>query len=225
MVATPRRTRQGAVPGKRSDRSGSKLDTSVHVALITAAATIIAALITAGSVIVANSPSDPPTNRLFPKPSTPAELNSVTPRDTGCSANLLSQPWNLEATGGAAEDWIDFDPPFKPKETDGLEIAYNLHGLNAREGAGRNDSVIVLTQPNWYAVSLATLSTNKNGFNGEQTAYIPLTDFHELPNPQEDIEGNRPLTWGEDVSSIRARFWDFDHFRVAIISIRLCHDR
>jgi hypothetical protein len=75
----------------------------------------------------------------------------------------------------------------------------------AREGAGRNDSVIVLTQPNWYGVSLAALSANKNGFDGEQTAYISLTEFYELPNPQEGIEGNRSLTWGEGVSSIRAR--------------------
>ncbi|MGH8931328.1 MAG: hypothetical protein ACRDZO_12060 [Egibacteraceae bacterium] len=147
-----------------------------------------------------------------------------TPQVVDCEDNLLSGSWHLEAAGVAAEEWMDFDPPYKPEENDWLEITYDLHGLMAREGVARNDSVIVLTQPNWYGVSLATLSTNENGFDGKQTVYISVTEFHELPNSYEGIEGGRPLTWGKDVGSIRARFWDFDHFKIDITSIRICHE-
>jgi hypothetical protein len=115
MVATPRWTRQRAAPEGDNGRPASKLDTSVYVALIAAAATIIAALITAIATFIVSSPNGTVAQRPFSEPFTPAEPNSVTPKGTECSANLLSKPWRLEATGGAAEDWIDFDPPFKPQ--------------------------------------------------------------------------------------------------------------
>lgn len=217
MVATPRRTsRQGALE-RGNDRWGPGVYIPLVVALIGAIGTIVAALIT-------STPAPEPFP--VPVPDSATEIPAApSTQGVGCGDNLLAESWHLEATGGPAEAWIDFDPPYRPASNDGLRITYDLHGLRAREGGGRNDSVIVLTQPHWYGVSLATLSTNKNGFNGEQTAYIPLIDFHELPNAQEGIEGNRPLTWGKEVSSIRARFWDFDRFRVDIASIRFCRNR
>ncbi len=235
---TPRRTRQQAAPGGGDDRWGPQAYIPLAVAIIGAIGTIVAALITPApgfSEPVPMRVSESAPDGFFstrstgaPAVSSPTETfgpASPSIQGVGCGDNLLPEPWHLEATGRAAESWIDFNPPYKPTDTDGLLITYDLNGLRAREGTGRNDSVIALTQPNWYGVSLAALSTNMNGFDGEQTAYIPLIDFRELPNVLEDIEGNRPLTWGEDVSSIRARFWDFDRFGVDITSIRLCRRR
>lgn len=137
-----------------------------------------------------------------------------------CSDNLLSEPWHIEATNDAAEDWLDFEDQYILRGKDFLRVTYNLHGLVAQEGELKNDSTIVFTQPNWYGASL--FSYGQNGLDGYQTVNIPLSDFLELPNPDQSISGGKQLDRNDPVSSIRVRFWHRDHFVVDITSIAVC---
>ena len=137
-----------------------------------------------------------------------------------CTDNLISKSWHLEATADADEDWIDFSDRYTLQGKDVLRVTYDLHGLMAQEGTGKNNSAIVFNQPNWYGVSLVNYGTN--GLNGEQTVDIPISAFLELPDPGQNIVGGRQLDLTEPVSSIRARFWHQDHFTVDITAIYLC---
>jgi len=139
-----------------------------------------------------------------------------------CSDNILSSFWHLEANGEADEKWMDFPDDDILKGKYALRITYNLHGHKFQEGENKNDASVVLTQPNWYGVSLASGYYGENGLDGIQTVDIPLLDFVELPNAKEGIEGGQPLDLNEPVSSIRARFWHRGPFVVEITSISTC---
>lgn len=139
-----------------------------------------------------------------------------------CSDNLLAEPWHLEATNGADEKWLDFSDQYILKGKDLLRVTYNLHGLIAKMGDRKNDSVIVFNQPDWYGISLADPKYGTNGLDGDQTIDIPLSDFVELPNPDAGIVGGKPLDLDSPVSSIRARFWHNEHFNVDITYIAVC---
>jgi hypothetical protein len=139
-----------------------------------------------------------------------------------CSDNLLPVQWHLEAIDNADEASIDFSNQYILKGKYGLRITYNLHGLTAQIGDRKNDSVVVFTQPDWYGISLANPNYGTNGLDGEQTINVPLSDFVELPNPDLQIVGGKPLDFNAPVSSIRARFWHSGHFIVDIISIEVC---
>lgn len=137
-----------------------------------------------------------------------------------CTDNILTHIWHLEAESNAAEDWDDFSDKYILQNKDIIRITYDLNGLIAQEGTGKNDSTIVFTQPHWFGVSFVHYGVN--GFDGEQTIDIPLSEFLELPNPAQNITGGKPLDLNKPVSSIRARFWHQDHFSVEISAVYFC---
>lgn len=137
-----------------------------------------------------------------------------------CSENIFSHPWRLEASGVPDEDSKDFSDQYILKNMDILRVSYDLHGLVAQEGERKNDSVIVFNQPNWFGVSLSNYG--ENGLDGIQTVDIPIIDFRELPNPEQNILGGRHLDLTEPITSIRARFWHRDYFLVEIFEIQFC---
>jgi hypothetical protein len=191
-------------------------------------------------------PTDSPSETVAPSPaespiqatSVPTETDILTdvpvlatntsPATPGgnllCTDNLIAgSPWQLDGENDADEKWIDFDDQHILADKDAVQITYDLHGLMAQEGDGKNDSAIVFTQDNsWFGVSLANPKYGENGLNGPQTVVIPLADFLELPNPYQNIQGGDLLNLDDEVSSIRARFWHRDPFIVDITNIQLC---
>jgi hypothetical protein len=156
-------------------------------------------------------------------PTSPDLPTSTATASLACSANLLSHPWHLEATNDADEESEEIKDPNILKGRDTLRVTYNLHGLMAQEGVGKNDSAIIFNQPNWYVASLSNPKySGQNGLDREQTVNIPLSDFIGLPDTQAGIPGGKLLDLNKPVSAIRARFWHHDHFNVDITYIAVC---
>jgi hypothetical protein len=116
------------------------------------------------------------------------------------NVELLSQPWNLTGSAGAAEKYQEIDPNILVGK-DTLRVTYNLNGLKSLTG---DASALIIDQNGWNYVSLSNY-----GFNGattSQTVDIPLSNFGAL-NP------NLP------VGTLHTRFWYSGTFNVNITSI------
>jgi hypothetical protein len=164
----------------------------------------------------ANSPS--------PTSAPPIMPSTLVGRTVVCSANVLPQPWHLEAASGADEKFYDAlnQGAFQGKNS--VRVTYNLHGVVFGIGARRDESAIVLMQPNlptWYVVDLAQYGTN--GSNADQVVDIPLSDFIGLPDDPSHTPGGGHLDLAQPVTTVRARFWNTRHFIVDIISIQPCN--
>ena len=92
-------------------------------------------------------------------------------------------------------------------------------GSSTVRAAASDESAIIIDQPivqsQWHVASVSNYG--KNGFDGSQEIYIPLTDFHTLPDA-----GDIPLNPDEPVQGIHTRFWNANHFVVDITSIVAC---
>ena len=117
---------------------------------------------------------------------------------------------------GDAQMYQELDPNALNGKTM-LSITYDLHGLMVREGERKDELAIIFDQPNWFVVSLANYG--KNGFDGEQTAFIPLSDFIGLPDVPSGIDGGAHLNLTAPIGTLHTRFWRAEHFIVDITSI------
>jgi len=129
---------------------------------------------------------------------------------------LLSEHWRLEAENGDAQMYQELDPNVLQGKTM-LSVTYDLHGLMIREGERKDESAIIFDQPTWFVVSLANYG--KNGLDGEQTVFIPLSDFIGLPDVPSGVVGGAHLNLNISIGTLHTRFWRAEHFVVDITSI------
>ncbi len=140
--------------------------------------------------------------------STPAPVASVSP------GQLLARPWLLKMSDpqGARECYQNINPNVLQGRTT-LRVTYNLHGMHA---AGQDASALVIDQGSndscvnrpgcrWHYVSLSDYG--ENGYDGVQTANIPLSAFPglDLSQPPNGV--------------VHARFWASISFTIDIQSI------
>lgn len=138
--------------------------------------------------------------------------------DPSSAIELLTNPWHFEGENRDAQAY----QPLKRNVLQGktlLKITYDLHGSTFHEGERKDESAIIIDQPVeqpvWHVASVSNYG--KNGVDGTQEIYIPLTDFRTLPDA-----GNIPLNPDAPVREIHARFWNANHFVVDIMSIVAC---
>lgn len=117
---------------------------------------------------------------------------------------LLTNPWSLSGNNGAVEQYQSLDPNTLSGQTT-LAITYNLHGLTL---LGGDASAIIFEQPNgtWHYVSLSNYG--QNGYDGVQTANIPLSDFSDL-------------NLSKPVGIFHVRFWHSGSFTIDITAITI----
>lgn len=147
---------------------------------------------------------------------TPAPNTVVNSCNEINGTELLSEPWHLEAENGDAQMYQELDPNALEGKTM-LSVTYDLHGLMVREGERKDESAIIFDQPTWFVVSLANYG--ENGLDGEQTVFIPLSDFVGLPDVPSGIVGGAPLNLNASIGTLHTRFWRAEHFIVDITSI------
>jgi len=179
----------------------------------------VAQTLTAGPTPVVEQPTLVPTQPTEPTVSTAATTISISPAPSCSQVNgveLLLEPWHLEGDNGDAQAYQEIEPlVLQGKDT--LSITYNLHGLEIHEGERKDESAIILDQPNWYVISLANYG--QNGLDGEQTAIVPLSDFISLPDEPSGTPGGEALNLDEPVDMLHTRFWNNSKFAVDITSI------
>lgn len=134
---------------------------------------------------------------ISPVEPSPPEVAKVASSD----AELLPQPWNLNAQSDAVEKYQTIDKDIL-KGKDIMEIKYDLHGLCA---LGDDASAIIFDQNEWKYVSLSNYGQNCK--DGEQTITLSLSDFKNLNT-------NSPLT-----GTLHTRFWNNKPYNVEIKSI------
>lgn len=127
--------------------------------------------------------------------STPTQTPSVC-----VGTELLTQPWLLSGSNGAAELYQSIPSNALQGKTT-LRITYNLRGLNA---LGNDASAIIFDQNGWQYISLSNYG--QNGLNGVQTVDIPLSHFSVLDLSQ-------------PVGTLHTRFWHGSTYAVDITSI------
>ena len=160
-------------------------------------------------------------NNLQPTSSPNTSVDTPAPNSMVNSCNeiggteLLSEPWHLEAENEDAQMYQEVDPNILVGKTM-LSITYNLHGLEIGEGERKDKSAIIFDQPNWFVISLTNYGMN--GLDGEQTAFIPLSDFVGLPNSS-GISGGGSLNLNAPVGTLHTQFWRAEHFVVDITGI------
>ncbi|GAB1821035.1 hypothetical protein [Herbidospora sp. RD11066] len=140
--------------------------------------------------------------------------------DMKCTGNLIAKPWYLAGSNGAVERYQEFSDPLTLNGKRILRITYNLHGMWLNEGERKDESALILDQPNWFVVSLANYG--QNGSADRQTVDIPLTAFVGLPDAASQTEGGGRLDLNREVKVFHVRFWRQEQFAVDIESVQAC---
>jgi len=152
-----------------------------------------------------------PTNTATTIPSTIAKSCSDVK-----GSELLSEPWRLEGDNSGEEQYQEVEPNIL-QGNDTLLITYDLHGLTIHEGDRKDESAIIFDQPHWFVISLANYG--QNGLDGQQTVFVPLSDFIGLPDEPSGTPGGTLLNLDQPVDMLHARFWSGSHFVIDITSI------
>ena len=149
-----------------------------------------------------SSPTAPlPTNTTTPTPTSttgPAPTNTPLPN----SYTLLSYPEHIEATNGSdGLDWNKGNFTYL-NGRNRVRIVLDIHGMTL---LGGDASAFGFSQYNqWQYISLANYVVQ--GYNGDQTVDMPLSDFMNLNTSQ-------------PVGDAHLRFWAPNHFVVDVKSI------
>lgn len=188
--------------------SAEKINNAVEQTLTAVSpAVVIQAPIPSPTQIAEVMPTVIPTASPIREPQTCSEVNGI---------ELLSEPWHLEGDNGSSEAEQKIDPNMLQGKNR-LLVRYDLHGLEINEGGSKDESAIIFNQPNWYVVSLANYG--QNGLDGEQTIYVPLSDFISLPDAPSGLPGGEQLNQDKPVDMLHTRFWSSGHFAIDIFSI------
>lgn len=156
---------------------------------------------------------------------TPPSAGSLNVCADGSAAELLPQPWHLEGKGeasgvGSAEpSSVNIDPNIMQGKNV-LRITLDLHGTEFIKGALNDASAIVIIQGHWHAASIVDYA--ENGMDGDQTIYIPLSEFIGIPDASANVQGGDRLDMNRTFGPLYARFWNQEPFIVDIRSIAAC---
>jgi hypothetical protein len=138
---------------------------------------------------------------------------------------LLSKPWSLE--GGPSQPAAAPEPVYIPENIfsgkDVLQITIDLNGASFQVGPRKDESAIIIDQPEgtWKVASVVPHGI-KNGADGIQTIYIPLSDFRGIDN--EGFPDGTYLDLDRLYGPLHARFWnDKTNYVVEISSIVACN--
>ena len=107
--------------------------------------------------------------------------------------------------------------------------AWKLRVGSTANRSGANESAIIIEQPpgTWKVVSIVWYKNDRgeevNGVHGNQTIYIPLTDF--IGWDQHGNVDNSHLNLEAPAGPIHVRFWNANDFLVEIDSIVACNSQ